>query len=290
MKRSLTARLVSVCSVAALAAGMTIALTGGVSSADTASDSRAVFHAGNVTTCEDVGLGDDSTIGADGNGSDSDANLSGEVVENAGSIQPGTGEELNLTIESDANVVIDAVVVKGGNGYNVYSDPSVLPPALDPPQHYIAPLNNGGQVPALSHWFVCYHIETAIAVVKKVVPLPSGVTGVTLPTSFSAEVVCSDGTDKVVTFPADGGAGTPSSIVVADDATCTVTELDTASLPSGSAVTYDPADVSTNAVTVGAGKLVAVTITNDFSAVESAAVVAPVTPAAPVTAAAHFTG
>src|SRR5207248_10073786 len=134
MKRTLRARLVSVCSVAALAAGMTIAFTG-VASADSASDSRATFvNNTNATTCADIQLGDDTQVGADGNGSAADDNVSGEVTTNAGSVQPGTGEELNVTILG-TNVVIDAVVVKGCNGYNIYEDSSVLPPALQPPQH-----------------------------------------------------------------------------------------------------------------------------------------------------------
>lgn len=289
MKRSLRARLVSVCSVAALAAGMTIAFTG-TASADSASDPRATFvpqDGPTVTTCEDAGLpADDMIIGADGNGSDSDDNLSGEVTDNDGDIQPGQGEELNVTIESDANVVIDGVVVKAGNGYNLYTDPSVLPPALDPPQHYIAPLNGGGQVPNISHWFVCYHLAATISVEKVVVPLADGVTGVTLPDSYSAEVVCDDGTDVVVTLPGAGGAGTPSSIAVADGAVCTVTE--TTALPTGSAVTYDPAEANTTGVTADIETPITVTITNDFSAVESATVTT--TPAAPVVAPARFTG
>jgi hypothetical protein len=291
MKRTLRARLVSVCSVAALAIGMTVVFTG-VASADSASDPRATFvpqEGPTVTTCEGAGLpADDLIIGADGNGSDDDDNLSGEVVENAGDIQPGTGEELNVTIESDANVVIDGVVVKGGNGYNLYSDPSVLPPALDPPQHYIAPLTGGGKVPGISHWFVCYHLAASISVEKKIIPLASGVTGVTLPDSYSAEVVCDDGTDVVVTLPGAGGVGTPSSISVADGAVCTVTE--TTPVLSGQSVTYDPAEANTTGVTADIDTPVTVTITNDFSAVKGESVVAPVTPASPVVAAARFTG
>jgi hypothetical protein len=57
-------------------------------------------------------------------------------------------------------VVIDAVVVKGGNGYNTYTDSTYLPPTLQPDQHYIPTLNNGGNVPTISHWFVCYHLES----------------------------------------------------------------------------------------------------------------------------------
>jgi Domain of unknown function (DUF5979) len=291
MKRSLRARLVSVCSIAALAIGMTIAFTGGVASAEAASDPRATFVNENIgDDCADAGLpADDLQIGAQGNGSDSDENLSGEVVENDGDINPGQGEELNVTIESDANVVIDGVVVKAGSAYNLYSDPSVLPPALDPPQHYIGPFVGAqNNVPQISHWFVCYHLAASISVEKVVVPLASGVTGVTLPDSYSAEVVCDDGTDVVVTLPGAGGAGTPSSIPVDDGAVCTVTE--TTALPTGSAVTYDPAEANTTGVTADIDTPVTVTITNDFSAVESTAVTTPVTPAAPLVAQARFTG
>ena len=54
------------------------------------------------------------------------------------------------------DTAVHAVVVHGGNGYNKYVDPNTLPPTLPPDQHYIAPLNGGGQIPTLSHWFVCY--------------------------------------------------------------------------------------------------------------------------------------
>ena len=85
--------------------------------------------------------------------------MAGVVAPNSGTIKPGQGEEVNVTLVNPA-AVIDAVVVKGGNGHNVYLNPSFLPPTLGSPQHYISPFNGGGNVPTISHWFVCYHLTT----------------------------------------------------------------------------------------------------------------------------------
>ena len=105
------------------------------------------------------------------------ASVSGTVGPNTGPIQPGMGEELNVEILNPL-VVIDVVVVKGSNGYNLYLNPAVLPPTLLAPQHYISPLTDGTNVPKISHWFVCYHLAAppapgTLVVDKKVVP-PNG--------------------------------------------------------------------------------------------------------------------
>ena len=86
--------------------------------------------------------------------------MSGVVATNVGTVHPGQGEEVDVTITGGPGVVVDAVVVKGGNGHNIYSNPAVLPPTLGPPQHYISPFNGGGNVPTISHWFVCYRLTT----------------------------------------------------------------------------------------------------------------------------------
>ena len=145
----------------------------------TPSDGRAVFHDGNVVTCAGAGFPGTIQMGSPQNHDASDANVSGVVAPNSGTIQPGQGEEVNVTLVN-LLVVVDAAVVKGGNGYNVYSNPSFLPPTLGPPQHYISPFNGGGNVPTISHWFVCYHLTTppptgSIAV-RKTVIAPDGVT------------------------------------------------------------------------------------------------------------------
>jgi hypothetical protein len=289
MRRSLRARIASVVGVAALAAGVTV-MAAGIAGADTASDDRADFHDGNVTTCEAAGFPDSTQVGAEGNGSASDSNVSGVVGTNNGPIHTGEGEELNVTILG-SSVQIDAVVVKGGNGYNVYSDQTFLPPTLGPPQHYISPFNNGGNVPTISHWFICYSAsegptEGALEISKTVIP-PVDPTAV-VPTSFTVHVDC-DSAD----YDVEVTESTPATITgLPDGDTCVVTE--TSDLPVGSGPpVYDPATASTDGVEITADTTVSVGITNDFSAVEGEKVVkpvTPVTPAAPVVAPATFTG
>ena len=157
------------------------------------SDPRADFVSGNVVTCAGAGIlpAQGVTIvqvGAPLNNSAADVNVWGTV-----SPHPGGGEEVNATILGP-NVVIDTVVVKGGDGYNIYSNPAVLPPALAPPQRYISPLVGSGNVPRISHWFICYHETTplpkgSLQVVKQV-QAPDGVPVTPLPTSFTALVNC----------------------------------------------------------------------------------------------------
>jgi hypothetical protein len=144
-------------------------MVGAAAIADSPSDGRAVFYPGNVTTCGGVGLGSDKQIGAEGNKSAGNASVSGTAKVNAGSVQPGTGEELDVATIGDT--AVHAVVIHGGNGYNKYADPSSLPPRLQPDQHYIAPLTNGGNVPTLSHWFVCYSAASGT-------PVPAGALGI----------------------------------------------------------------------------------------------------------------
>jgi hypothetical protein len=273
--------------IVALAIGTTVVFSG-VATADSPSDERATFHDGNIQVgdCEGVGFPDSDFLGVDGNSSDSDSNVSGDVATNAGSVQPGTGQELNVTILG-TNVVIDAVVVKGGNGYNVYDDPSVLPPALQPPQHYISPLNGGGNVPGISHWFVCYHTEEGpttgnLAVHKTVLP---PVEGVVVPTSFNVHVACDSG-DFDFTI-VDQETHTITGLPIGD--ICVVTE-DQSAFPPLSAVSYTPPEAATTGVEIGDGTTVTVDIENDFGDVAPEDVVEPPTPAAAVAAAPAFTG
>jgi uncharacterized protein (TIGR03382 family) len=136
--------------------------------ADSPSDSRAVFVPGNATTCGDVGLGSNTQVGSERNASASDTNVSGTVKPNQGSVQPGTGDELDVAIIG--NAAVNAVVIHGGSGYNKYVDPNNLPPRLQPDQHYIPPLTGGGNVPTISHWFVCYSDAST--------PVPAGNVGI----------------------------------------------------------------------------------------------------------------
>jgi hypothetical protein len=171
-------------------------------------------------------------------------------------------------------VVVDAVVVKGGPAYNVYSNPAFLPPTLPPDQHYISPLNGGGNVPDLSHWFICYHRETpppvgSLTVLKTV--RAGQVPALPLPTAYSALVNCNDQDpaheNVTVNLPGGGGVGVPSLSGIPVGTVCTVVEQGVSSFPPGTVVTYDPPGADTTGVTIGDTAPVEVTITNDFSGV-----------------------
>jgi hypothetical protein len=113
----------------------------GTAAADEASDGRAQFvDAANATTCADIGDSSPSILSGDGSNDASNADLSGTVTNN------GTRDVLNVTVLNPA-IQVNAVVVKGGNGYNLYHGnfPDM-----------ITPNNNGGQPAGFSHWFVCY--------------------------------------------------------------------------------------------------------------------------------------
>jgi hypothetical protein len=206
-------------------------------------------------------------MGSSSNASASDSNVTGTVGPNTSPIQPGRGQELNVAL-LNTNVVIDAVVVKGSNGYNIYANPAVLPPTLSPPQHYISPLGDGLNVPAISHWFVCYHLATPPAsgslIVDKVVIPPNGIPIDDLPTAFVATVDCEGRPPIDVTFGPGGGAAQPITGLPVGTV-CRVNEQ-TASFPAGTVVTYDPPVSPTTGVIIPSGPTgVSVAIINDFA-------------------------
>jgi hypothetical protein len=92
-------------------------------------DNRASAHAGNVTTCAAAGLPGDTVT------------------------WPNLEDPTNTYVTISANDVpigetIVAVVVKGGPGYNVYQ-------GLTSWTALHSPINVGGQIPVISHWFAC---------------------------------------------------------------------------------------------------------------------------------------
>jgi uncharacterized repeat protein (TIGR01451 family) len=213
---------------AALVALLGVTIAAPWAGADTQSDPRATFFSGNVTSCAGIGLPNDTQVGADNAGSASDGVVSGVVKTNAGSVQPGVGQEVDIT--ATAAAAVDAVVVKGANGYNVYSNAAFLPPALQPDQHYIAPLNGGGNVPAVSHWFVCYQPVQlpALSIVKTAdaasVSAGSPI-GFTVTVSNSGAAGTGTATAVTISDPLPGHAGVSWSISPAypGPGTCSIT-------------------------------------------------------------------
>lgn len=89
---------------------------------------------GNVTTCQQA-----IDAGADFTGTDLDESVVIGTISDDGTM-------LDVELVDDS-WTITAVVVKGGNGYMVYTEP--------PYEDLVSPLNDGGQIPQISHWFAC---------------------------------------------------------------------------------------------------------------------------------------
>jgi hypothetical protein len=151
--------------ITALVIGGTALVAGAVSATaatSAQSDARAVYAAGNVTQCSEIGLpasagwlqvsGDVETPSS----TSADGVLQFSVTP-AGSTTPvdpallgggkwtATSDLVNVT--PVPGTIIGAIVVKGGPGYQIYSSPA---------HNMISPLNKGKNVPQLSHWFACY--------------------------------------------------------------------------------------------------------------------------------------
>jgi len=119
-----------------------LAFAGASKPAPPSGDERATSFSGNVTTCAQIGLGDDTLIG----GGTGDFTADGYDIQSDGT---------NLTVNAVADgQQIDALVVKGGDGYNIYAA-SVF--AQLPVSGLHAPLvgNPPDNVPTISHWFAC---------------------------------------------------------------------------------------------------------------------------------------
>jgi Domain of unknown function (DUF5979) len=242
------------------------------------SDPRATFVLENLTTCAEVGFPDDVQVGAQGSAAAGDQFVQGTVTGSA-----PTMLQVEITPEGTAaGVVVDAVVVKGSNGSNVYTDPSVLPPALPPPQDYISPLTNEDfPIADISHWYICYRLaepleDGALLVLKRVVP-PPGPPVEPLPTEYTVDVTCTLGdatiAEETLTFGRGGGVGaTPGGAAVITGlpvgTVCTVVEQGTDTFPDGTVVAYLPPTAPNPGVEIGEGPGAIVAVVNDFSGVE----------------------
>jgi hypothetical protein len=275
--------VLGLCSII-VAAGAAWLVPFGSAVADQVSDPRADFHdAANVTTCAQVGFTGDTILGSSGNSQSngtvtSDSFFSVTISAFTGPDAADDAQKINVQ-QLQVGAVIDAVIVKGGNGYNQY------------PGNFtdmIAPKNNGGNVPQISHWFLCYHTTEAgvgsLQVTKTVVPFTGTGTPVApIPTTFSVHVVCNDGTNTTVQV-APGSPATINNIV--EGSVCVVTE--TTVLPPGSGTpVYNPPTAATTGVTIAANQTVSVGITNNFANVQ---VEAETVVATPVVVQPAFTG
>jgi len=242
----------------ALASGAALFASAGVATAASPSDVRADFHGGNVVNCAQAGFPGSNTAFANGA---SGINSNGIIGTTTG------GKEANISTPLPAGIVIQAVVMKGGPAYNVYTATSgdglanytplgvesANDDGLASPQHYISPLNGGGNVPTISHWFVCFtggetppppDEEPGNLRLHKVVENPGNIQG--LPTEYTVHVTCDDGSEDDVVLPANGDE--VLFPVTKLNTFCVVLEDTLSGLPSGVTVTvtYDPANAEDN--------------------------------------------
>ncbi|MER7171304.1 DUF5979 domain-containing protein [Streptomyces mesophilus] len=241
------------------------------------SDSRAQFVPENITTCAQAGYPDDVQISGQNNDDAGDT-----YVKGTGTGSSPTMVQVEITpAGTSAGVVVDAVVIKGGDASNVYKAPNV-PPQLQAPQNYISPKNTGGNVADVSHYLICYHfaamprgVQGELLVLKRVA-MPVGTPAEPLPTEYTVDVVCTapsgDTGEETLTFGSGGGLGTTADgrhILrnIPADSTCTVTEQGTDDFPEGATVTYFPAGAPDPGVNTD--RVNTVIVTNDFSGVRT---------------------
>lgn len=146
-----------------------------------------------------------------------DGNVTGTLV----------GDGLYLDITAGANVNVLGAVIKGGSDSNLYTGDL---------QGLHSPLANSGNIPAISHWTICYEIEDVpepqdIKITKTQVGGPA--------TTFTFEVTCD--MQVLGTIEIDG-SGSKLFEVPADAEQCQVVEV-AADSPNGLADwATDPAD------------------------------------------------
>lgn len=152
---------------AALALGATL-LTSGVALATPPGpqpgDDRATAHAGNAVTCAEAGL-------------------TGTTVTFPG-VEDATGTYVTIGAKDiPAGDTILAVVVKGGPAYNVYQ-------GLTSWTRLHSPINPGGQIPTISHWFACVDSTTTTTTTT---PCPTTTTTATTTTGTTTTTTTTSG-------------------------------------------------------------------------------------------------
>jgi hypothetical protein len=207
-----------------LAVGALTAATGiglvGVAAADTApEDDRATRHEGNATTCAEAGLAGAQQFGGTTSGGTQDG------------ITVTVTDATYLSYTADSSVTVYGAVIKGGDAYNVY--PAGVTTDLR------APLNGGGQIPQISHWFICYDVnDTGAAAPSATVTgnCTDGFTVVLDNTEGTAEAVftvsvtgSADSTETVAagestTLHVDAAADTSTTVSVSAEGMTTVTK------------------------------------------------------------------
>ncbi|MEY7973336.1 hypothetical protein AB8O38_15190 [Saccharomonospora xinjiangensis] len=183
-----------------------------MSATDAGQDPRAEVHDGNAVDCEDFGGG--ILVKVD----DGDKKTENVALTYEGGV-PGQDRYLTIT-EVPSGIDVTAIVVKGGDGYNVYVPGARDLPETVPWEDLRAPLNNGGNIPAISHWYACGAEEPSATPTSEPTspnpnpgePEPSQTPGEEPPSGEPTEAPpSSDAGAPATSTPAGGGASVPET-------------------------------------------------------------------------------
>ena len=193
-----------------------------------------VEHEGNATTCTQVGFSGATFFGGSNHiGSYPGALFDYRIDDHAvGSVEATSddsdvGKYVNLS-DVSSTITINAVIVKGGDGYNQYSPyvPNMRAPNVGHSNVASASVN----VPDISHWFLCYTTNpttttTGVATTTTVAATTTTVAATT--TSAAATTTTSGATTTSVASatPTTSGA-TTTSVASAAPTTTAVTSTD----------------------------------------------------------------
>ncbi len=147
----------------------------------TSATTNPVEFDGNATTCADVGL----------NGSDffEGSTTSGQTVTARFTATVTSNQFVTISAVADG-VTFQAIVVKGGDGYNVYN-PRVA--------NMQSPLNGGGNVPALSHWYACNTYVPPVPTTTTIAPTTTTIAPTTTAPTTTLVTTTTEQANEVVT-------------------------------------------------------------------------------------------
>ncbi|HEY9390677.1 MAG TPA: hypothetical protein VIR27_13060 [Mycobacteriales bacterium] len=179
-------------------------------------DSRAISYAGNATTCADIGLGGATPY------DDDYLQGSGYAALN--------NDKTKVTISGlPDGVTLTAIVVKGGDGYNLYTPGERGLGESLPYTDLHSPLVGQGNIPTISHWFACGTQTTPVTCDDGSQPGDDGLCeDGTEPTCEDGSQPAEDGSCDSGTSPTAPATTTPAGQV--DAATPAVSGSDTKSL------------------------------------------------------------
>lgn len=205
---------------APLAVGLALAGATAAHATTTDNDPRATEHVydDNAKTCQDAGLAGEWIAEVDGEG-DPEDDTSNFVISPDDNEGGKLEEDQYLSILGvEPGVTVTGIVVKGGNGYNVYV-PGQNELSEDPPWLKLhAPLTggeDGRNIPEISHWYACGTAEDVVE------PPSSTPTTPATPTETTTTQPSETSTSPVETTESSTPASSPSSTA---GATTTTTE------------------------------------------------------------------